>query len=457
MPYLEMKGITKLYPNDVLANDRVDFAVERGEIHAIVGENGAGKTTLMRILFGLEQPDSGAISLDGRPAAVRTPLDAVRLGIGMVHQHFTLIPEFTVTENVVIGAEPRKAGIIIDAEAAVERIAAEIKAHGFGIEPRARVSRLTVGQMQQVEILKMLYRRADLLVLDEPTAVLAEQEIRGLFDTMRSLRGAGKTCVFVTHKLREVKEIADRVTVMRKGSVVAVRRAAEVDKAELSRLMVGKSVLFQVRRERGGQGEPVLELRGATVRQRGRRRPLLDGVDLTVRAREIVGVTGVSGNGLDELEDVVSGLRRVSSGTILHNGENVSAMGPARLRARGIAYVPSDRLRRGASLLSSVAENLIVSNHHAFLRAGFLNRAVRRGAREGLFHRRPSRFAPGDPFGWEHPEGHPRARTLLRLHPHRLLRARMGPGRRGEPVRLRENTGGAERGGGGSPHILQPR
>jgi len=372
MPYLEMKGISKLYPNDLLANDAIDFSVEKNEIHAIVGENGAGKTTLMKILYGLEQPDAGSILLGGNPVTIRSPLDARRLGIGMVHQHFKLIPEFSVAENVVLGIEPRKNLLFVDRNAAAERISEVITSHGFSIDPRARVLNLTVGQMQQVEIVKMLYRKADLLILDEPTSVLTEQEIRKLFETLRSLQKNGKTCIIITHKLQEVMEISDRVTVMRKGKVVAVRQTAEVDKAELSRLMVGKSVLFQFERAKKACGDPVLELVDVSLKQRGRDRALLDGINLTVRSCEIVGVAGVSGNGLGELEDVVAGLRRITGGRILHNGEDIAGLSPATLRERGFAYVPADRLRRGSSLQSTVTENMIVTSHHRFLRAGFL-------------------------------------------------------------------------------------
>ncbi len=373
MPYLEMVGITKRYPNDVLANNAVDFSVERNEIHAVIGENGAGKTTLMKILHGLEQPDSGSIRLGGKAVVLRSPLEAHALGIGMVHQHFRLIPEFTVTENVVLGDEPLKAGIFVDTAEASRRIAALVEAHGFALEPRARVSQLTVGQMQQVEIIKMLYRRADLLILDEPTSVLTEQEIQRLFETMRSLKREGKTLIIITHKLHEVKRISDRVTVMRKGGVVAVRETPGVDERELARLMIGRDLLFQLRRDGRSSGAPVLELRDVSLRQRGSGRPLLDHVSLAVRAGEIVGVAGVGGNGLKELEDIVSGLRRISSGAILHGEEDVSGLTSVGLRRRGLAYVPADRLARGSSLQSSVQENMIVSRHRGFVRGGFLN------------------------------------------------------------------------------------
>ena len=373
MPYLEMKGITKLYDNDLLANDAVDLSVQKNEIHAVVGENGAGKTTLMNILYGLEQPDAGTITLGGVRVSIHSPLDANRLGIGMVHQHFKLIPDFTVAENVVLGIEPVRAGLFVDRGAAESRIREVVERHGFSIDPKAPVRTLTVGQMQQVEIVKMLYRDAGLLILDEPTSVLTEQEIKRLFDTLRSLRAGGRTCVIITHKLQEVLEISDSLTVMRKGAVVAVRRTSGIaDRAELARLMVGRDVLYPLDRAKAVCGEPVLELEGVTLTQRGMGRPLLDGVNLTVHSGEIVGVAGVSGNGLGELEDVVSGLRRISSGRMLRDGQDVSSLGTAKLRERGMAYVPADRLNRGASLRSSVMENMIVSSHHSFIRAGFL-------------------------------------------------------------------------------------
>jgi len=372
MSYLEMRGITKRFPNGVVANNAVDFTVEANEIHAVIGENGAGKSTLMKILHGLEQPDAGTITFRGRRVVLRTPLEANRQRIGMVHQHFRLIPDFTVAQNVVLGQEPRRAGLFVDTSAAIERIAALIDSHGFSLDPRARVSQLTVGQMQQVEIIKMLYRDSDLLILDEPTSVLTEQEVHRLFETMRSLKREGKTLIIITHKLAEVKRISDRVTVMRKGSVVAVRETAAVDKSELSRLMIGREVLYQVDRDRRVCGGPVLELQEVGLKPRGRARPLLDRVSLTVCACEIVGVAGVGGNGLKELEDVVTGLRRISSGRILQEGEDVSNLSSVGLRKRGLAYVPADRMARGSSLESSVQENMIISQRHGFIRAGFL-------------------------------------------------------------------------------------
>jgi simple sugar transport system ATP-binding protein len=384
-----------MYPeNNVLANAEVDFEVRRNEIHALVGENGAGKSTLMKILYGLERPDRGGIELEGRPVHIGSPLEAGRLGIGMVHQHFRLIPDFTIAENVVLGVEPVRRGLFLDREKARASVRAVIQEYGFSLDPSLRVRELTVGQMQVVEIIKILYRRAQLLILDEPTSVLTAQQIQKLFLTLRRLRDIGKTVIIITHKLGEVKEISERVTVMRGGRVVAVRDTAEVDERELSRLMVGKSVSLQVRREPAAPGRPVLELRQVCLLARGQDHPLLDRVDLTVHAGELVGVAGVGGNGLAELEDVASGLRRVSSGRILHDGQEITRLDARELRRRGLAYVPADRLHRGSSLTSSVMENMIIASHHRFLRGGVL----RRRQAEGFASRLAERFSiEGDP------------------------------------------------------------
>lgn len=385
MNYLEMRGITKVYrERGVTANDKADLTVMPNEIHAIVGENGAGKSTLMKVLYGLEQPDEGEIVLRGQKVEIESPLAASRLGIGMVHQHFKLIGDFTVAENVVLGIEPKRKGVFFDRTKAAAAVGDVIRRNGFSIDPRKKVSSLGAGQMQQVEIVKMLYRQADLLILDEPTSVLTEQEVHALFSTLRSLRDDGKTIIIITHKLKEVKEISSRVTVMKKGKVVAVRKTAEVGKRELSKLMVGRNVLFDVSRSGKSCGAPVMELKNVTVKHRGQERPLLDSVDLQIRSCEIVGLAGVSGNGLDILEDVSAGLRKVSSGKIYHNGEDVTGKDTLRLREQGLAYVPADRLTRGSSLRSTVRENLIIARHHEFLKAGVFKRKQVRAFAENL-------------------------------------------------------------------------
>jgi len=373
MAYLQMQGITKLYPTSgVLANDAVDLSVEENEVHAVIGENGAGKSTLMKLLYGLEHPDSGEVAFRGEKIAIKDPLAANRLGIGMVHQHFKLVPDFTVAENVVLGSEPRRQGLFIDRKTAVKDVRKVIEDHGFSIDPKRKVKDLTVGQMQQVEIVKMLYRNAELLILDEPTSVLTEQEIERLFETLHNLLERGKTIILITHKLDEVTRMSDRVTVMRGGKVVAVRNTSDVDKQELSRLMVGKDILLEVSRGPTTFGDPLMELKDITIRCRGQERPLLDAINFQVRSGELVGIAGVGGNGLAEIEDVIGGLRYATSGSIFLHGEDVTSLGPEQLREVGLAYVPADRLHRGASLPSSVRENCIVTKHHDFLKAGVL-------------------------------------------------------------------------------------
>ena len=369
-----MRDITKIYRETGLrANDKVSLKVDKREIHAIIGENGAGKTTLMKILYGLEPPDEGRIFLKGEQVDIVNPLAANKLGIGMVHQHFTLIPDFTVAENVVLGIEPLRRKMFFDRETALEDVGGVIEEHDFHIDPRTRVRDLTVGQMQQVEIIKMLYRRVDLLILDEPTSVLTEQEIYKLFENLKRLVGMGKTCILITHKLDEVMEISNRVTVMRKGKVVAERNTGDVDSKELSRLMVGKSVLFDFEKKDRDRGKSIVELRDVTLLKKGQERPLLDRLNLKIHSGEIVGIAGVGGNGLGELEDVITGLRRIHRGSISHDGKDVTNIGAIALRETGLAYVPADRLFRGSSLQSTMRENMIVTNPRKFLKAGFFS------------------------------------------------------------------------------------
>jgi len=395
MAYLEMQGITKLYPTSgVLANDGVDLSVEENEIHAVIGENGAGKSTLMKLLYGLEHPDAGEVRLRGKPVTIKDPLAANRLGIGMVHQHFKLVPDFTVAENVVLASEPTRRGMFIDRQTAIRDVGKVIEEHGFSIDPKTKVQSLTVGQMQQVEIIKMLYRNAELLILDEPTSVLTEQEIERLFETLRNLIERCRTIILITHKLDEVTRMSDRVTVMRGGKVVAVRETKDVDKRELSRLMVGKDILLEVVRGPTAFGDPVLELRDISISIRGQERSILDGVSFQVRAGELVGIAGVGGNGLAEVEDVIGGLRRATSGSILLHGEDVTCLSPGQLRDVGLAYVPADRLRRGASLPTSVRENCIATKHHDFLQTGVLKlKSIRAFTKRGNWHQRPTSFS----------------------------------------------------------------
>lgn len=389
--HISMEGISKTYPEGgVAANRRVTFRVRRGEIHGLIGENGAGKSTLMKILYGLERADAGTIRVHGVPRQITSPLEANRLGIGMVQQHFQLFPPFTVAQNVVMGAEPRRGRLFFDHRRAERETRELMTRHGFSLDPRTPVSRLSVGGMQQVEILKMLYRRVELLILDEPTAVLTEQETRGLFATLRRLAAQGQTVILITHKLKQVLALSDRITVMRKGGKVAVRETAHVDKAELSRLMVGRRLLFHIEKKPPEWGAPVLDLEDVSLFRRGQERPLLDRVSLTVRSGQIMGVTAVAGNGLKELEEVLSGLRRGSAGKIRYHGEDITAWSVAQRRAHGLAYVPSDRMGRGACLESSVKENLMVTQHSRFRRRGvfFDHPRIEAYAREMIEHYR---------------------------------------------------------------------
>jgi len=363
--HLRLRHITKRYRvNGVLANDDVSLDVREGEIHAIVGENGAGKTTLMEILDGLESPDSGEIVIRGRTAAISSPREASRLGIGMIHQHFRLVRPFTVAENVVLGLEPRTRLGLLDRRRARRSVRELARRVGFDIDPDRRVGDLSVSQMQQVELVGLLYRSAELLVLDEPTTVLTESQVAELFRTLRELAGAGKTVLFISHKLREVLSIADRITVMRRGRIVAHGRTGEFDEQRLTRIMMGDEDPEPPLRPSTAPGEPVYEIRGLTLHTPGREEPALKGIDLTVHRGEIVGVTGISGSGLAELEDTVSamihGQGRVTSGELRLRGEDVTDLTCHQLRRRGFAYVPSDRLFRGVSLDSSLSDNLAV-------------------------------------------------------------------------------------------------
>ena len=374
MEYLRMQGITKYYhESNVLANDHVDFTLNRNEIHAIVGENGAGKTTLMKILYGLEHFDSGKIFCNDEEIKINSPLDANKFGIGMVHQHFRLIPQFSIAENVTLGIEPVKYKFLLDRKKSEYMVKQVIDEYGFNLDPGMKVSELTVGQMQQVEIVKLLYRDVDILILDEPTSVLTEQQIQKLFETLKELIKLGKTIIIITHKLDEVKMLSDRVTVMRQGKLAAVRNTAEVKKKELSTLMVGKSVIFKFNRKKMDHTSQVLSFREIVVNGERGQRSLLNKFNLDIHKGEIVGVAGVGGNGLRQLEEVVSGLRPIAEGDIYNGKEKITNLSAHNLRKRGLAYVPADRLRRGSSLGVSVLENMIISTHHSFIKFGIID------------------------------------------------------------------------------------
>lgn len=374
---VEMHDIVKIYRETGLrANDCVDLRLGKGEILCLAGENGAGKTTLMKVLYGLERPDSGTIDVMGKRVFIDSPLQANRLGIGMVHQHFMLVDDFTVAQNVTLGNEPMIRRLAYDTRTANERVEAVISRHHFSIDPAKRVISLTVGQKQQVEIVKMLYRDIDILILDEPTAVLTEQETAALFETLRTLAAHGTSLILITHKLHEIKEISDRVAIMRQGKMVGDFVTSSVDEREISRLMMGQSVSLVVEKVPcAGEKKQVLQFDQVSVLRRNQARPLLDRVSFTANSGEILGFAGVGGNGLGELEAVLGGTLPISSGTIHHQAQDISRYDAHALRARGLAYVPADRLHTGSALGASVAENLIVTDRKRFSRAGIMQRS----------------------------------------------------------------------------------
>lgn len=358
---LEMKAISKVYPNGVTANRAVDFHVETGEIHALVGENGAGKSTLMKILYGMEQPTAGEIYLRGQPVSITSPQRAIELGIGMVHQNFMLVPSFTVAQNIVLGHEPRRRQWL-DRAAAI-RITNELaETYGLAVDPTATVESIPVGMRQRVEILKTLYRGADLLILDEPTAVLTPQESDELFQAIQRLVTQGKTVIFITHKLREVKAISQRVTVMRNAIVTGQVDTAAVSEEAIARMMVGRELFLQFERPARARGPAVAQIRNlGHITATGR--PALRGVTFNVYAGEILGIAGVEGNGQTELAEVLSGLKPTTSGQILINGQDVTHSNARQVRAAGVAHIPEDRLTNGAALDASIADNLVVDRY----------------------------------------------------------------------------------------------
>ena len=358
---VEIRNVTKTFPL-VVANDDVTFLVKKGEIHALVGENGAGKSTLMNILYGLLRPDSGSIAINGKQVEFSGPGEAIAQGIGMVHQHFMLIPPLTVAENVVLGQEPSKAGFV-DRKTANRTVRELSDRYGLMVDPTAKVETLSVGIEQRIEIIKVLYRGAEILILDEPTAVLAPQEVDEFFEILRSLKAQGKTIIFITHKLKEVMAISDMVTVMRRGKVVGSVATKETSSDDIATMMVGRQVLFRVERGQAQPGEVVLEVEGLkVVDQKGVGR--LNGTSLTVREGEILGVAGVEGNGQTELVEVLTGLRKADGGRVRLCGLDITGSSPRQVREKGAAHIPEDRHRRGLVLDFSVALNAILGIHY---------------------------------------------------------------------------------------------
>ncbi|MCD4671343.1 MAG: ABC transporter ATP-binding protein [Anaerolineaceae bacterium] len=361
-PVIEMRNIVKMYSNGVVANKGINFSVERGEIHALVGENGAGKSTLMKILYGLEQPTEGELLLDGKTVEFKSPQEAIANGIGMVHQNFMLVPSFTVAENVVLGAEPLGKGGMLDTKQALQVTADLSKQYGLRVDADAVLDSINVGMRQRVEILKMLYRGAQILILDEPTAVLTPQETQELFVAVRALVDQGKTVVFITHKLREVKEISDRVTVMRDGKLIGTQNTADTTTEDMARMMVGREVFLNVNKAPQNRGDKVMEVQNLSyVSEVGR--VMLRNVSFNVYAGEVLGIAGVEGNGQTELVEVLTGLRPAASGDAMVHGKVVTSKTPREVRMAGVAHIPEDRLTNGLALDASIEENLIVDRY----------------------------------------------------------------------------------------------
>ena len=360
LPAVEMRGIVKRFPG-VVAVDQADLDVRAGEIHALLGENGAGKSTLMNVLAGLYRPDAGQIIIHGRRADVRSPRDAIALGIGMVHQHFMLVQSQTVTENILLGLdEPR---FYLPLARYHQRVAQLSERFGLRVDPKARIWQLSVGEQQRVEILKMLYRGTDVLIMDEPTAVLAPQEIQELFHTLRSMTREGKSVIFISHKLREVMQVADRITVLRKGRVTAGgldKDSTSTD--ELARLMVGRQVLFRVEKAAQTPGQVVLSVEDVCA-ESDKGLPALRGLSLQVRTGEILGLAGIAGNGQRELAEVITGLRCATSGRVIMQGQELDSGCALTAIRRGVSHVPEDRTRVGSAPNLSLTVNLIMKNY----------------------------------------------------------------------------------------------
>jgi ABC-type uncharacterized transport system ATPase subunit len=375
-PVLALKGITKRFPG-VLANDHIDLTLEEGEIHALLGENGAGKTTLMNILYGLYQPDEGEIIVHGKPITVHSPSDAIAAGIGMVHQHFMLVPVFTVTENVMLGEEDVRFGGVLDRKSASERITQISEQYNLQVDPETYIEDLAVGIQQRVEIIKLLYREADILILDEPSAVLTPQEVEELFNIMHSLVDQGKSIIFITHKLKEVLEIADRITVIRRGKVIGSTTPAEADQNLLAEMMVGREVDLELEKKPAVVGEPVLAVKDLIVHGH-HQKVAVDGISFEVKGGEVLGIAGVQGNGQTELVEALTGLRPVQSGQVLIDGQDLTNSTPRTVTEQGVAHVPEDRQRDGLVLPFPVADNLMLNTYYLppFARGAVLQEAV---------------------------------------------------------------------------------
>lgn len=359
---LEMQHIMKIYSNGVVANKDVSLELKKGEIHALLGENGAGKSTLMKVLFGIEPPDQGKIILNGRETAIRSPQDAISKGIGMVHQHFMLLPSLTVAENIILGVEPRKKKFFIDMKQAVKAASEIAEKYNFDIDVTAKVEEIPVGIKQKVEILKALYRGADILILDEPTAVLTPQETEELFVQLEKLRDDGRTVIFISHKLDEIKRICDRATIMRSGKSMGTYNVDEISTNDMSKLMVGREVVLEFDKEPAKPREVLLEVRNLSAyNTQGVQK--VNGLSFEVRGGEILGIAGVEGNGQSELIDAITGLSRKYTGEILLKGEDIRKESIKGIREKKLAHIPEDRMASGCASHLNIQENLFSNQY----------------------------------------------------------------------------------------------
>jgi general nucleoside transport system ATP-binding protein len=369
---IEMNNIRKEFPG-IVANDNITLQVKQGEIHALLGENGAGKSTLMNVLFGLYQPEKGEIKVKGQPVKITDPNVANRLGIGMVHQHFMLVHNFTVTENIILGSEPTKGGKINikDAAKKVEELS---KRYGLAVDPYAKIEDISVGMQQRVEILKTLYRGAEILIFDEPTAVLTPQEIKELIQIMGKLVAEGKSIILITHKLKEIMEVCDRCTVIRKGKGIGTVNISETNPDELASLMVGREVHFKVDKKEAAPKEVVLEINDLTVLD-ARNIPAVNGLSLDVKAGEVLGIAGVDGNGQSELIEGITGLRKIKSGSVKVNGKEITNLPTRKITETGIGHIPQDRHKHGLVLDYSIGENMVLQTYYQkpYSNSGILN------------------------------------------------------------------------------------
>ena len=362
-PVLELRGITKQFPG-VLANDNINLTLEKGEIHALLGENGAGKTTLMNILYGLYKPTKGEIYINDKKVDIHGPTDAIRQGIGMVHQHFMLVPVLTVTENVMLGEESIQGGLFLDRKQVAQRIRDISEKYGLRVDPAAYVKDLPVGIQQRVEIIKVLYREANTLILDEPTAVLTPQEVEELFKIIKSLVAQGVSLIFITHKLKEVLAVADRITVIRRGRTVGTVTPAEATEKSLAEMMVGRAVELMVSKKRAQPQASVLAVKDLYVKD-DRGSMAVNGVSFEVRAGEVLGVAGVQGNGQTHLVEALTGLREIEAGTVEIDGKDVTRATPRQITELGVAHVPEDRQRDGLVLSFPVKDNMILNTYYS--------------------------------------------------------------------------------------------